>query len=120
MSKPKWLTPAQEQLRSDALILTRLTIVLDILKSAGKATIRKINPMIVICHPANRGALGLNAFNSHRLGDRIITVGCRMEELDQTMVFEMSRKAAVRVEQMAFNQQLVDGSDGRLAPYRGC
>ena len=43
----------------------------------------------VMCHPFNRGKLGLNAFNVHRNGSRMFQVGCDPAEIVKFAVFEL-------------------------------
>ena len=76
-------------------------------------------PRMVMCHPSNRGTLGLNARNAHCLGERVKTVGADLSELHGAVCFEMSPKQDVQKKQIEFNSDLVRVSDGLLAELFG-
>jgi hypothetical protein len=71
---------------------------------------------LFLCHPDNRGKLGLNAYNAHRNGSVIAKVGANLSELTNSVAFELSSVASKRQEQVEFNQTLVEGANGLLAP----
>ena len=73
----------------------------------------------MMCHPANRGGLGLNPFNVHRNGRNIWRVGVDIGQLHGAATFQMSPDPSVRKEQVKFNKQLVDVAGGLLAPVNG-
>lgn len=64
----------------------------------------------------NRAGLGVNAYNAHAVGSKILKVGADLKELGKATCFEMSPNANVRDEQVAFNRALVESSQGLLAP----
>ena len=81
--------------------------------------LQNVSPTVVLCHPANRGQLGLNPHTAHRTGSRILSVGCDRDELEKAVCIEMQPGPQQRAEQLAFNQALVDRSQGLLAPING-
>eukprot|EP00969_Alexandrium_andersonii_P039689 1738903-Alexandrium_andersonii.AAC.1 len=42
-----------------------------------------VQPGQVLCHPCNRGSLGLNPHTVHKTGARILAVGCDRDELQK-------------------------------------
>ena len=73
----------------------------------------------VMVHTANRGGLGLNAFNAHVNGEKILDIGVDEDELTKALAFQRMPLEPQRSEQLAFNQRLVDSSKGMLAPMTG-
>ena len=73
----------------------------------------------MLVHPRNRGGLGINAFNSHITGGKIVRVGADLDELRKATVIEMSHDESERELQFAFNKRLIARSKGLLAPVRG-
>ena len=80
---------------------------------AFKATLR-CNTLAV--HPMNRGGSGCHAFNMHEKGAKIIKCGASMEHLTSCVCFEFSPSQDKRGQQIAFNQKLVEASNGLMAP----
>jgi hypothetical protein len=78
--------------------------------------IDNVPPTVVLCHPHNRGKLGINPFTAHRTGARIISVGCDKDELDKAVSIEISPHADSKKAQLDFNKALVDRSQGLMAP----
>ena len=70
-------------------------------------------------HPSNRGRLGLNGHNVHRNGHEVDKVGCDLKELNKAAAFELCPLQPRRGEQFAFNQKVIAGSEGLLAPLTG-
>ena len=70
-------------------------------------------------HPSNRGRLGLNGHNVHRNGHEVDKVGCDLKELNKAAAFELCSLQPRRGEQLAYNQKIIAGSKGLLAPLTG-
>lgn len=81
--------------------------------------LQSVSPNVVLCHPSNRGQLGLNAHTAHRCGSRILSVGCDRDELEKAVSIEMQPDPLQREAQIRFNQALVDRSHRLLAPVNG-
>ena len=69
-------------------------------------------------HMTNRSKLGVNPHEVHRLGQRVAKVGFKEDELD-ICVFNEASNPQRRREQKAFNEALIKGSNGLLAPLTG-
>lgn len=78
-----------------------------------------ISPEHVLCHPSNRGQLGLNPRTAHRTGSRILAIGCDRSELEKAVCIEICPEKTGRDFQVAFNMDLVQRSGGLLAPVSG-
>ena len=88
----------------------------DLFLAARLAHTAVLHPSLILCHPANRGGLGLNAYNCHSLVKNIGRVGCDFSELIHATCSEISSRALERMKQLEFNAQLVHGSSGMLSP----
>jgi hypothetical protein len=98
------------------------TALKDILEHLSEHNIvlqQKLTVEQVMVHPANRGGLGLNAYNAHANGEKILDIGVDEEELEKAMAFQRMPLEPLRSEQLAFNQRLVDSSKGMLSPLTG-
>lgn len=110
----------EEVLASDMGALTkwnRIEELLLFLKVAYHVEAVKCDEFLV--HPHNRGRLGLNPFDVHRIGSNIKRAGADMSLLTKAVAFEVSPLAAVSKEQFDFNRNLVAMSKGLLAPVNG-
>ena len=92
--------------------------VLDILAKENITRRMKLNVDEVMVHSKNRGGIGVNHFNVHRNGARIVSIGIDPQELAKAVCFLMPPGPAKR-QQIAFNQRLIDRSKGMLAPLTG-
>ena len=77
-----------------------------------------MHPDNVLCHPCNRGGLGINAHNAHRTGAKVQAIGADMKQLD-TILFSMQAAGEVRTKQIKFNEEQVKIAEGMLAPVNG-
>jgi len=94
--------------------LTKWNAFLEVMMRHSLAYKRTASIDELAVHMANRGGLGLNAHNVHRNLAVIKEIGADRECLKKATAFEMS--SGVRQErQLAFNQHLVQGSNGMLA-----
>ena len=58
----------KEQIDGTGPILNRLAIAIAVLKNMNLVQQLEVRADQVLCHPCNRGGLGLNAHNAHRSG----------------------------------------------------
>ena len=100
-------------------ILSRMNQVLQELTDSKLLTMNLLKPSAVLCHPDNRGKLGLNAFDVHIKGKKVLAVGADLNELRGAVCFEMSPAPAKRTKQIDFNRKMIEGSQGYLAPIDG-
>ena len=100
-------------------LLSKWNQVAEILTQHHLAWHSLIHPNQMLCHPSNRGKLGLNAAMAHRLILRIKTVGGDKRELARAVCWQLSTDPSKRDAQLVFNKELVSRSDGLLAPVVG-
>ena len=100
-------------------ILSRMNQVLEDLEDMKLLTVAVLKPKAVLCHPDNRGRLGLNAFDCHIKGNKVLAVGTDLNELRGAVCIEMSPNIEKRAKQIEFNRKLIEGSQGYLAPIDG-
>jgi len=100
--------------------VTKWTACLEKLKTVPGLVYNVLaHPSEVMCHPDNRGKLMLNAFNSHRNGATIRSVGADMSMLNKSTAFELSPTQVIREEAVRLNEKLISNSSGMLAPLFG-
>jgi hypothetical protein len=104
---------------SEVGLLSKWNQIADVLVRYNLAMFEMIHPNQMLCHPSNRGKLGLNAAGSHRLVLRIKTVGGDKRELARATCFQLSTIPSKRDAQLLFNKSLVARADGLLAPVAG-
>ena len=63
---------------------------LDLLGQAGFCYETPLHTDMVLCHPENRGGLGLNARNAHLVALKIKQRGADMAELNKATAFELA------------------------------
>ena len=100
-------------------ILSRLSAIFEILREANLKNTMKLKPELVMCHPANRGKLGLNAYNAHRTGKFVKNIGAKIEELLGAVCIGVASDPKRKAEQTSFNLKLVECSAGLLSPTTG-
>ena len=71
-------------------------------------------------HPLNRGGLGCNAWDSHKLGYSIFSSGASLAMLHSSTCVEMSSDMNAKSKEVSFNQKLVELSQGLMSPLSGC
>ena len=81
-----------------------------------KAEFRELHVNKVLVHPANRGGGMLGYHDVHAKGDHMLSAGCRLDKICDADAFELSRDAKTRDQQVAKNQELVQGASGSLSP----
>ena len=72
-----------------------------------------------IVHPANRSALMLDWLQSHKLLEDVKSIGANREKLKECHAFELPSDCALRDKFFEKNRELVQLSDGCLAPVTG-
>jgi hypothetical protein len=70
-------------------------------------------------HPANRGGLGINAFNAHRTGASIKSIGVDPDELSKAVAFENMPMEPAKSHQRVVNEKLIEGAKGMLSKLTG-
>ena len=100
-------------------ILTRWEQCIAFLTEEKLVSEEPIKCTLVLCSPANRSKLGLNAFEAHRTGKKVVDIGFSMEELRGAVCIEMDPDSSKNADQIAFNVKLVKLSDGMLAAIDG-
>jgi hypothetical protein len=83
------------------------------------AEYRKLPPSKILVHKSNRGGRMLGFHDVHAKGATMLKVGVRLEKISDAEAFELSPDSAIREEHLKKNRQLVEASDGCLAPVTG-
>ena len=105
---------------SNLAIKTKKLDIEKLLNTAINQPVRKkILPTQVLVSMANRGELGINPFEAHRIGKDAIGVGADPTCLINAECFQISPFAAEKEETFNFNRELVQSSGGMLAPING-
>lgn len=99
--------------------LTMWNKAVAVLTEAGLIRTEQVNVDDVLCHPDNRGKLGISGVGMHHTGHKILKAGADKNELKKSTAFEMHPFTCVRGDQILFNQQLVERSQGYMAPING-
>ena len=73
----------------------------------------------VMCHPCNRGKLGLNGHNVHRNIHHVDNAGVDLNELGKSNCFELCPLEPTKSKQIAWNARLVKSANGLLADLNG-
>ena len=108
----------QRILSQDLAPMTVLNEALDMLLETGMARKEMAHPSLILCHPDNRGGLGISARNMHETIAKILGAGADMNELKRAVCFEFSPNK--RQEQLAFNERQISRADGLMAKILGC
>ena len=108
----------QKQIDGNGPILNRLEIACNLLREMNLLQELDVLPEKVLCHPCNRGGLGLNPHNAHRTGAKVQSIGADLKQLD-TYLFTMPPAGAVAAKHIKFNEELVSIAEGMLAPVNG-
>ena len=75
-----------------------------------------LNPDDLLCHPCNRGTLGVNGWNAQKNGNEIAKAGVTMRELNGSCCFQICPYEPKQTQQYDFNQKIIYQSKGLLAP----
>ena len=82
--------------------------------------VSKIHNKFMFVHNKNRGGLGLSPHNCHRNAAKIDKVGCDVDMLVNAICVQIAPKGPMMTELVAFNEKLIDRSNGYLSPVSGC
>jgi hypothetical protein len=82
-------------------------------------SIRTAHPDEVMVHPKNRGGLGLNAHEVHRVLAAVKRIEGDKSQVTTATAFEIAPDAETSSKQRAFNSAIIAGSAGLLAPLTG-
>ena len=105
-----------EMYKPEAAPLSRWKAIVAVLMEAGIAVVRKLHPKDVLCHPQNRGGLGLNHYAAHRNGLHIKIAGGDLNELNKkASCIEIAPFGPTRDQALDFNKKLVQLSGGMFA-----
>ena len=74
-----------------------------------------IHTEFVLCHPRNRGGLGINGYQAHMNGARVHRVGADTRELHGAVCVEIATDPVEREMQLQFNKDQVENAAGLLA-----
>lgn len=105
--------------KDEMSLLAKWGLIKKMLVDANVAYFMEIHAGTILCHPKNRGGLGINHHNAHKNGATIVHVGADQDELTKATCFELSRNTAKRASQIGFNETMVAASEGMLAPVSG-
>lgn len=107
----------------EAAPLARWNVTLEVMESHKIPYKQVLSPEMLLCHPCNRGGLGLNSHNVGRTGANIKAVGADLDALKKSTCFELHPAGpdtgSMRQKQLTFNQKQVESSQGRLAKVSG-
>ena len=100
--------------------MAKLQSAIRLFSQYGLAWEAKITPGQVLCRPDNRGGTMLNAWDAHRKGHLMMSVGINPSLLHgQSMAFTLASEPTTKQKQFEKNYQLVEASQGMLAPCQG-
>lgn len=100
-------------------IMGRWKSVLQVLMCNNVAYKAKLAPCNLLVHPQNRGGSGIQPFNMHQKGAKIVACGAKFDLLIGSVAFEMHPEEAKRMKQVQFNENLALTSNGLMAPVQG-
>ena len=104
-------------LAQDVAPMTILNEALDMLLDTGLARKEMVHPSTILCHPTNRGGLGISARNMHETTAKILQAGADLNELKRAVAFEFCPKK--RQEQLEFNARLISRANGLMGDILG-
>ena len=99
-----------------------LTVALEFLDFCEKNNLMYkdvLHSKFVLCHPKNRGSLGLNPYNCHLNLASVYRVGANPAELHGAVAIEISAKRGAKECEIRSNEQFVRLAGGLLAPLSG-
>ena len=78
-------------------------------------------PSAFLCHPSNRGGLMLSWHDCHDKGSKENHCVSKTDttKLSQSVAFELATNPVTKAHQVKSNQELVEASQGKLAPLSG-
>ena len=97
----------------------KMESMLAVLQQASLCYKACMKPTDFIIHPHNRGGSMVNAHDVHEKGLKILQLGVRPSLLIDSVAIEVSTDNSVRDKQFGANRDLVEKSNGMLAPILG-
>ena len=111
-----WVNELMEKCKEDGTgMIATFSAVRNKLLSLKLASEGKVGNKAILVHPENRFGAGLDVSDVHCLLDLIVAAGWDSHEVGPSVCFELPQGAA-GIDTIEFNQQLVEASDGVLAP----
>jgi hypothetical protein len=113
----------QRQKMKDILNNKSITIntmriqTLEFLKREKISYEQPLHSDVMLCHRKNRGGLGINAHNCHKLAWEIYRIGGDTSMLNNALCFELAPEDKVAA--LDFNRKLSELSNGMIAPPSG-
>ena len=86
----------------DSGSITRWNSIKELFIEGRLAHYAFLHPDLVLCHPANRGGLGLNGYNCHLLMEKLGRVGVDLSELKNATCMQLSNQRLCQ-KQLDFN-----------------
>ena len=99
--------------------MTAFKDIMDLLEEQKISYKKPLEVEEIQVHPANRGGLGLNAFNAHRNGASIKSIGVDPDELAKAVAFENMPMEPAKSNQRLCNEKLIEGAKGMLSKLTG-
>ena len=115
----KVVDQVQDVLTSTKPVNQRLDKVLAILQKHGLAHSQILKPKEVLCHPDNRGGAMVAFHDAWAKGHHMLSVGVQSHLLHGAVCFQLSTQESIRSYQLKKNQDLIQESEGHLAPMTG-
>ena len=97
----------------------KMESMLAVLQQASPCYKACMKPTDFIIHPHSRGGSMVNAHDVHEKGLKILQLGVRPSLLIDSVAIEVSTDNSVRDKQFGANRDLVEKSNGMLAPVLG-
>ncbi|CAJ1388903.1 unnamed protein product [Effrenium voratum] len=91
-------------------------VILSKLQAAGLLWEQKVKPVQLLVHPSNRSGAMLNSFDMHAKGAMVLTMGCLVDKLSDSLAFEMAKEPGQKQTQLQANLELVSASENKIAP----
>ena len=118
--RPALVEEVDQILESGQGSLSKWNAIQDLLlKHKVAYTLESVKRDQFLVHPANRGGLGLNPHEVHRIGQNIKRTGADLDLLSKAVAFELPNFEPQRDPIDDFNRSLVQLSKGLLAPVSG-
>ena len=71
-------------------------VILSKLQAAGLLWEQKVKPVQVLVHPSNRSGAMLNSFDMHARGAMVLTMGCLVDKLSDSLAVEIKTTYKLR------------------------
>lgn len=98
---------------------TKCSKMLALLEEAGLVWKQQILASQVLVHPSNRCGQLINCFDSHSKGHMVLSIGCKLDKLSDSMCFEVARDAGKKQAQIDANSALAHAAKGKVARVQG-